>query len=137
MSGDIPRIADRREWLARAREASATLQNLPMSPFYDPATGRYHPVVEEIEALVWSLETDIEAFRAFLDRNPQTKAWLPKTAQELDGMAALEIKFRIGENAADERWADGALVEPFQSGVLKAALDRLIADFDTLSLTQD
>ncbi|WP_165816191.1 hypothetical protein [Kumtagia ephedrae] len=38
MSGDIPRIADRREWLAHAREASATLQSRPMNPFYDPAT---------------------------------------------------------------------------------------------------
>lgn len=129
----MSRISDRGEWLRRAKLASVQLTQLTIEEFCNDAY-RYHSVVDDIEILTMSLRFDIAALRAFLDKYPQTKGWLPLKPTDLDAMSAEEIQLRIQTNAGDERWVDGALIEPFEAGTLKAAIDRLIADFDKLEL---
>jgi hypothetical protein len=134
VSDERQEIPDRRDWLSQVRTASATLETLPADEFYDRAARRYHPVRHDIAGLIAVLATDESAFGTFVERHPQTAGWLPLDVAALTDMSLMEIIFRMQLNIPGERWVDGALVMPFRTGVLKAALDRLIAEFDEVVL---
>lgn len=52
-------------------------------------------------------------------------------------MDAAEVYWRLGENLADERFVDGALEEPFESGSLIAALMRIRDGLDMMVVRSD
>lgn len=108
-----------------------TLSSLKQSEFFDEATCRYHDVEREIGALSRAFQIDRERLAPLLATNPTARAcWLPLDPGDLASMDVMEIYWRLGENSADERWVDGALEEPFETGSLATALERLADELD-------
>lgn len=122
------------EWVGRARAVVATVRTLGPEEFFDEENLRYHGVCNEVAVLAHSFALDIDAFRRFLHQWSGPKRWLPVSPDDLRTMSATDILFRLKSNIADERWVDGALVDPFRSGTLVAALERLIAEIDGIDL---
>jgi len=116
-------------WRGRIDNVIETLHGLDTDSFYDERDYRYHPICDEIEQLAAAFDINRDALSEVLARKPVArKCWLPETPELLGPMSAMEIYWRLGENLADERWIDGALVEAFESGVLAVALQRLSAE---------
>lgn len=117
------------QWRGRINNVIDTLHRLDTDSFYDEQCYRYHPICDEIEQLAAAFEIDRDALSEVLARKPVArKCWLPDTPELLGPMSIMEIYWRLGENLADERWVDGALVGAFESGVLAVALRRLSDD---------
>ncbi|WP_432287810.1 hypothetical protein SLT36_12405 [Aminobacter sp. BA135] len=117
---------DNEQWRGRINNVIETLHGLDTDSFYDERDYSYYPIYGEIEQLATAFEINRDALSEVLARKPVArKCWLPGTPELLGPMSAMEIYCRLGENLADERWIDGALVEAFESGVLAVALQRL------------
>jgi hypothetical protein len=128
------------EWAERVRVLTDQLRGLTSEEFFDENTLRYHPCVQDFSRLlsavspVATIEEYVPALSGFLGEHKATKAWLPDAPDMISGMALAEIYFRLKVNQSDERWVDGALVAPFESGSLVAALARLAQHADRLFL---
>lgn len=126
---------DRAEWRLRLEKMIATLRPLAPGEFFDERTLCYHSVEDEISALTRAFEIDRETLAPVLARKPVARAcWLPLDPQDILAMDVAEVYWRLGENLADERFVDGALVEPFASGSLAAALLRIRDELDKLTV---
>ncbi len=122
----------------RLLAAADILDTLTVDDFFNESTGRYHPVVDEVEVMVGRLEIDRAALSELYASNPRGRqCWLPATAELLAPMSAMEIRWRFGENAADERFMEGALVQAFETGTLAEAFRRIGKEIDGFSLTHD
>ena len=137
MSLKHDRPASKAAWSERAGAAVSTLKKLSPNEFYDESTRKRHRVYAEISALAWALETDADAFGRFYTAFPQRRGWLPEEPAALIPLTDEEVLFRLRTNVAGERWVDGALMEPFQSGTLVAAIERLVAGIDGFEVRRD
>jgi hypothetical protein len=143
MTADAPFIAPKSiaEWAERLSSVADDLRGLSPEQFCDADSFRYHPCMDNFSHLlsaampVANIEEYRPALRRFLDRYPGTKGWLPDRPGDLAGMEMMEVYFRVQSNWADERWVDGAMIEPFETGCLLAALDRLVAESGSLFLS--
>jgi hypothetical protein len=137
MSSKYDRPASKAAWSERAGAAISMLKTLSPNEFYDESSRKRHPVYAEISVLAWALETDADSFRRFLTAFPQVRGWLPEEPAALIAMTDEEVLFRLRTNVSGERWVDGALMEPFQSGTLVAAIERLVAGIDRFEIMRD
>ncbi len=124
---------DEADWRKCLDTTIATLQSLTPAEFFDEDTLRYHSVEHDIEVITRAFYLDRAKLELVLAQNPVARAcWLPLNPSDLDRMEVVEIYWRLGENLADERNVDGALVEPFESGSLVAALMRIRDGLDQM-----
>lgn len=129
---------DDADWRVRLEIMIATLRTLKPGDFFDERTSRYHSVEREIGALSRAFELDHERLQPILATKPTARAcWLPLAPHQLASMDVMEIYWRLGENYADDRWVDGALSGPFETGTLVAALERILSELDTFAATSD
>ena len=133
--GDL--ISSRSEWKKIAMEAIRVLASLGPNEYFDEESEKYHPVHIIVEKLSRSLFFDIEAFRRRFPSEKGRQLWLPENPEHLTELAAEEVAMRLEWQRADERFVDGALDNAFQTGCLKAALERLVSDFEKLRLRDE
>ncbi|WP_139832195.1 hypothetical protein [Mesorhizobium australicum] len=142
MSSDDPSVPPQStaEWAKRVSSLADVLRTMSSEAFFDESTLCYHSSLDRFSSLLLTVipfqkfEDFRPALSRFLDNNPGTKAWLPDTPNRIGEIDLAELYFRLLENWGGERWADGALVEPFENGSLVAALDRLAEEVDRLFL---
>lgn len=137
MSSKYDWPASKAAWSERAGAAISMLKALSPNEFYDESSRKRHPVYAEISVLAWALESDADAYGRFHTSFPQRRGWLPEEPAALIAMTDEEVLFRLRTNVAGERWVDGALMEPFQSGTLVAAIERLVAGIDGFEIRRD
>ena len=126
------------DWRLRLEAMIATLGHLTPSEFFDEQSLRYHSVERDIAALTRAFELDREKLKPVLATTPTARAcWLPLDPNEIGPMDVMEVYWRLGENRADERFVDGALEEPFETGSLVAALLRIRDGLDDLTVRSD
>ncbi len=135
MSSKYDRPASKAAWSERAGAAISMLKTLSPNEFYDESSRKRHPVYAEISVLAWALGAD--AFGRFYTAFPQVRGWLPEEPAALIAMTDEEVLFRLRTNVSGERWVDGALMEPFRSGTLVAAIERLVAGIDRFEIGRD
>ena len=131
------RPATKSAWIDRARAAVSVLKTLMPEEFFDTVNNSRRPVYNEIAILAWSLPVDPSGFDRFIAAYPQRSGWLPEEPEAMDALTDEEILFRLKKNVADGRWVDGSLVEPFRSGTLVAAMERLINGIDGFEIGRD
>ena len=123
------------DWPQRVREILITLGSLQPDQFYEEETQEYHQVYEDIVALAGAFQVDPDRLAHIREKHPVApQCWLPNDSpDDLSSMDVNEIYWRLRETIADERWVDGALAETFESGMLVAALKRLVSEIGTLT----
>jgi hypothetical protein len=129
---------DKNYWRHRLETMIATLQSISPSEFFDEQTLHYHGVEVEIDDLTRAFELDRRRLESVLATNPVARAcWLPLDPNEVARMDVMEVYWRLRENYADERFIDGALEDPFETGALAAALLRIRDGLDELTVRSD
>lgn len=129
---------DKNYWRHRLGTMIATLQSISPSEFFDEKTLHYHSVEVEIDDLTRAFELDRRRLEPVLATNPVARAcWLPLDPDEVARMDVMEVYWRLRENYADERFIDGALEDPFETGALAAALLRIRDGLDELTVRSD
>ncbi|MGO4449119.1 hypothetical protein AB4Y96_09345 [Phyllobacterium sp. TAF24] len=124
---------NRTEFEDRLLSAIEVLKTLSPQQFYDEKYDEYHPVRKEIAILIQSLEIDPAVLAAFLQKHPQNDGWLPENPHELSSMSVIDVHSRLISNVSGDRWVDGALFKPFQSGSLTKALEILFENLSELA----
>jgi hypothetical protein len=126
---------DKINWSERIAETISQLKSITSAEFYDEASDRYHPAGQDIDDIISAFEIDLATLQELFTRNLMARQrWLPSDPTEIASMDAKEVLWRLGENSADERWVDGALVDTFESGSLIAALERIKAEIESAKL---
>jgi hypothetical protein len=126
---------EKSEFLPKLKGCIERVGRLAAEEFYVPNTARYHPVRSEIAALVTLIDVPQVNREAFFNGKVPPDLLLPKGIAELEKMSTYEIAMRLRSHNSAERWADGMLVEPFETGVYLRALELLYQHADTYIIT--
>ncbi|MER8563698.1 hypothetical protein [Mesorhizobium sp. M0578] len=124
---------DTAEWRTRIGLIIEKLRSLTRAEFFDEQNGLYNDVEQDLFALYNAFTFDMRWLKPFLEKKRTGRArWLPLDPNDLASMDVREVYWRLQENHADDRFMDGALIEPFENGSLVAALERISEGLDGL-----
>ncbi len=127
-----------RDWRLRLDAMIATMRHLTPREFFNEQTFEYHKVEREIADLTRAFDLDRGKLEPVLATKPTGRAcWLPDNPNDIRHMDVMEVYWRLRENWGDERFVDGALEEPFETGSLLAALVRIRDRLDELTARSD